>query len=242
LGRKWEAGELPLCIKILKIVNMKRKHGLNITMVCGLLLAFTLNIFAQDNGKQIKISEKDMLKSVKKQTKEKESQGFMSKGAETIEMCLIEEMNIKNELNSKGKAKYIVVRSSSTGTTYASALAAAKTNARNQAAQNIQTVVSEEIKNKLLNNQISTEEAEGYDSTITTSKQIVAGKVSMKDIYIFYKEDKNEKDKPIIKIDYCGYYSTDMVLIEAEKEINKQLEEQTASGKGSAKRLKITTD
>jgi hypothetical protein len=221
---------------------MKKIKVLNIIILSGLLSAFSLSLFAQDNGKQIKVSEKDLRKSIKKQTKEKEDQGYMSKGAETIEMCLTEEINKKYEVNSKGKPKYIVVRGSSTGTTYASALAAAKANARNQAVENIQTTVSEEINTKLENKEISPEEAEGYNQTSAKSNQSVAGKISMKDIYTLYKEDKNEKDKPIIKIDYCGYFSVDMVLIESEREINKQLEEQATSGKASVKKLKFNNE
>ena len=59
-------------------------------------------------------------------------------------------------------------------------------------------------------------------------KQIIAQKISIDDIYVFYREVKDEKDgKTLIEVEYSCYYNKDKAMKAAQEYIRKELKDET---------------
>ena len=61
----------------------------------------------------------------------------------------------------------------------------------------------------------------------TATKAVVAGSISMEDLYVLFREVKDENDKEtLIHVEYGGYLSYQVVMLQAKKKIKEELKDE----------------
>ncbi|NJK86583.1 MAG: hypothetical protein HC906_12060 [Bacteroidales bacterium] len=145
----------------------------------------------------------------------------------TVEIYIKEAVNKEFETDENNETKNEVVYTSSVDPTYEGAVNACRAAARAALAGNIQTNVAELVKRSLNSEQVSMKSAEGINQTITAGKQLIAQKISMEDIYVFYREVKDERDgKTLIEVEYAGCYNRKLALLKAREYIREQMKDE----------------
>jgi hypothetical protein len=176
----------------------------------------------------VKTRSKEYKRAVKQKTRELTKKGFAAKGAGTIQLYVKSAVNKQFETDENGENKYFVVPASEVDPTYEGAVSACRAAARSALAGNIETNVAELVKRSLATEQVSMKSADGINKTITAGKQLIAQKVSMEDIYIFYREVKDERDgKTLIEVEYMGCYSKKLAMQKAGEFVREQLKNET---------------
>lgn len=192
-----------------------------------LLLALILCSCFSQAQEVVKTKDKLYKKSVKKKTKELAKKGYTAKGAGSIELYITKAINIEFEKDEDGDTKNAVVYTSAVAPDFQNAVQACRVDARAALAGQIETRVAEHVKRSLNLDQISAKSANAINKTITAGKQVIAGKVSTEDIYIFYREIKDENDKKtLIEVEFAVYYSNKLAMIKAKEYIREDLKDE----------------
>jgi hypothetical protein len=180
------------------------------------------------NAQVVKTKNKVYKKAVKRRTKDYKKQGYIPMGSGTIQLYVTRGVNKEFEEDENGELKFNVVTTKEVGPTFENALTACRASARAAIAGNIETRVAELIKRSLNNDVISERSANGINQVITAGKQLIAQKVSMEDIYTFYKNIKDERDKKdIVEVVYSGCYSNRLAMQKAQEYIRQELKDET---------------
>lgn len=173
----------------------------------------------------VKVNKKEYKKAVKKKTKELKKKGYTAKGAGTIEIYTSNALNKEFALDEDGEILNSVVYTSMVDPTYEGAASACRAAARAAIAGNIETNVAELVKRSLNTDQISAKSADGINQTVIAGKQLIAQKISIEDIYVLYREVRDEQDgQTLIEVEYACYYSRRMALRKAQEYIKEEME------------------
>lgn len=201
----------------MKTINFK---AISFILVIILTLGLT-------NAQVVKTRTKEYKKAVNKKTKELTKMGYASKGAGTVQLYVKSAINKEFETDDKGETKNAVVYTSAVDPTFEGAVNACRAAARAALAGNIETSVGELVKRSLNTEQISMKSADGINKTVTAGKQLIAQKVSMEDIYILYREIKDERDgKTLIEVEFAGTYSKKLAMQKAGEFVRQQLKDE----------------
>lgn len=176
----------------------------------------------------VKTKNKEYKRAVKQRTKEFTKKGYLAKGAGTVKIYVKTAINKEFEVDDNGETKNAVVYTSAVDPTFEGAINACRASARAALAGNIETNVAELVKRSLNSEQVSMKSADGINKTVTAGKQLIAQKVSMEDIFILYRELKDERDgKTLIEIEYSGFYSKKLAMQKAGEFLREQLKDET---------------
>lgn len=210
-------------MKNLKIVTMKTQ-----IIFRSILLAILLAGFTSTDAQVLKTKQKEYKKALKDRTKELKKQGYSPKGAGSLELYIKEAINKDFNKDENGESLTPVMYTSAVGPTFEEAVAACRANARADMAGNIETRVAELVKRSLSTEQVSMRSADGINKTVIAGKQLIAQRVSMEDVYILYREIKDERDgKSIIEVNYAGAYSRRMAMERTREYVKEQLKSET---------------
>lgn len=188
------------------------------------LVAFPGNLESQ----VVKVKHREYKRAVKKKTRELTKAGYTAKGSGTIKLYVTDALNREFEKDKDGKIINDVVYTSAVDPTFEGAASACRAAARAALAGNIQTNVAELVKRSLNTDQISAKSANGINQTVIAGKQIIAQKISVDDIYVLYREVKDEKDgKTLIEVEYACYYNKDKAMKAAQEYIRDELKGET---------------
>ncbi|MBN2640744.1 MAG: hypothetical protein JXR78_03740 [Victivallales bacterium] len=202
---------------------MKKQYVIILAIV-SMFLNFSLSVDAQ----VVKTKHSLYRKTVRQKTKELTKKGFYAKGAGSIELYVIKALNKEFELDENGVPKNTVIYNSSVDPTYIGAVNNCRAAARAAIAGNIETRVAELVKRSLNSDQISAKSANAINKTITAGKQLIAEKVSLEDLYTFYREIKDENDgKTLIEVEYASCYSKRLAMQQAKEVLKKQMQNET---------------
>ncbi|MCG8699356.1 MAG: hypothetical protein MI922_14975 [Bacteroidales bacterium] len=200
------------------------------TILKILIAIFVLSnsVIGMVNAQEVKIKNKEYKKSVKKKSKEFKKKGYTPKGSGTVELYVTTAMNKEFERNENGEQTTFVVYTSKVDPTFDGAVTACRASARATIAGNIETRVAELVKRNLNSDQISMKHANGINQTIIAGKQLIAQNVSIEDIYVMYREVKDEMDgKTLIEVEYACAYNHKLALQKAQEYIRKELKQET---------------
>jgi hypothetical protein len=176
----------------------------------------------------VKTHNREYKRAVKQRTREFSKKGFSPKGAGTIELYIQKALNKEFDTDENGENKNFWAPAQAVDPSYEGAVAACRAAARAALAGNIETRVAELVKRSLDNDQISARSANGINQTIIAGKQLIAQKISMEDLYIFYREVKDERDgKTLIEVEYEGAYSRKFAMQKAQEYIREQMKNET---------------
>jgi hypothetical protein len=185
-------------------------------------------VFAHANGQIVNTKDREYKRSVKQKSKELTRKGYTAKGSGTVKIYVTEATNKEFAKDEEGKSINDVVYTSAVDPTFEGAISACRAAARAALAGNIQTNVGELVKRSLNTDQISAKSANGINSTVIAGKQLIAQKVSIDDIYILYREVKDERDgKTLIEVEYACYYDINQSLLKAQEFIREELKDET---------------
>lgn len=195
-----------------------------VTFAFILVLGFTIDSDAQ----VVKVKKKDYKKAVKKKTKELKRKGYTAKGSGTIDIYAANALNKEFAEDEEGETMNAVVYTSMVDPTYEGAVSACRAAARAAIAGNIETNVGELVKRSLNTDQVSAKSANGVNQTVIAGKQLIAQKISIEDIYVLYREVKDERDgKTLIEVEYACYYSRKLAMQKAQEYVREQMKEET---------------
>jgi hypothetical protein len=189
-----------------------------------LTLLFAIGI---TEAQVVKTRDREYKKAARQRTKELTKKGYAAKGAGTINLYVKNAINKEFETDEKGETKNTVVYTSAVDPTFEGAANACRAAARAALAGNIETNVAELVKRSLNTEQVSMKSADGINKTVTAGKQLIAQKVSMEDIFILYREVKDERDgKTLIEVEYAGDYSKKLAMQKAGEFVREQLKDE----------------
>jgi hypothetical protein len=175
----------------------------------------------------VKTRDREYKKAVRQRTKELTKKGYAAKGAGTIKLYVKNAINKEFDTDDKGETKNTVVYTSAVDPTFEGAVNACRAAARAALAGNIETNVAELVKRSLNTEQVSMKSADGINKTVTAGKQLIAQKVSMEDIFILYREVKDERDgKTLIEVEYAADYSKKLAMQKAGEFVRQQLKDE----------------
>jgi len=187
-----------------------------------LLILMALLIIPAARAQVPTMSEKEYKKAIKKRTKDAEKEGWRPVGSGTLAMYIQRGMEKEFAENEDGEQTYIVVYGEANGGAYDAVSEDAWSGAKVKIAGNMEAYITGLIKREVANEKITLENAETISKYLGASKQIIAQKISVKDIYFL------KKDLPggMIMVKYAGYYDSKMAKHLAQEELKKQLEEE----------------
>jgi len=175
----------------------------------------------------VKTKNRHYKKAAKQRTKELEKQGYSTKGAGTVSLYVKNALNIEFETDENGETKNAVVYTSAVDPSFEGAVNACRAAARAALAGNIETNIGELVKRSLNTEQVSLKSADGINKTVTAGKQLIAQKVSMEDVYILYREVKDERDgKTLIEVEYSGTYSRKLAMAKAREFVRQEMKDE----------------
>lgn len=193
-----------------------------------LLAIFILSFVNVSQAQVVKVKKREFKKAVKQKVKRFKKEDYIPKGAGTIEIYVKEAVNREFETDKEGNAMNDVVYTSAVDVSYEGAVSACRAAARAALAGNIETNVAELVKRSLNTDQISARSANGINNTVIAGKQLIAQKVSIDDIFVFYRQIKDERDgETLFEVEYACYYNKDKALQNAKEYIRKELKEET---------------
>lgn len=193
------------------------------TLMFGLLIG-------SSSAQVVHTKNKLYKKSVKQKTKALTRQGYIPKGVGNTELHVQKAINLEYETDEQGESKNFVIYTSALGPSFEAAVHACRANARVALAGNIETSVGELVKRSLGTDEISAKSANGINSVISAGKQLISQKVSMEDIYIFYREVIDENDgKSLIEVEFAAFYSKRFALMKAQEYLRKEMKNETES-------------
>ncbi|MGV8091353.1 MAG: hypothetical protein AB2L24_05740 [Mangrovibacterium sp.] len=195
-----------------------------------MLAFFTISLISSPivDAQTLKTKTSLLKKSVRQKTKEFTKKGFFSKGPGTIQFYMTKALNKEVEVDEQGRPKNSLINNSSVDPTYNGAVNNCRAAARVALAGNIETRVAELVKRSLNSDEISAKSADAINKTITAGKQLIAQKVSMEDIYVLYREIKDENDgKTLIEVEYSCCYSQRLAMQHAKEVLKKQMINET---------------
>lgn len=198
------------------------------TFVRSLSISLVLILFASILDAQVvNTKSKEYKKAVKERTKQLEKDGYKSKGAGTISLYIKNAINYEFSTDENGEKTNPMIYTSALDPTFEGAATACRAAARAALAGNIETNVGELVKRSLNSEQISAKSAEGINQIVTAGKQLIAQKVSMQDVYTFYREVKDERDgKTLIEVEFAGMYSNKLAMQKAREYIREQMKDE----------------
>jgi len=209
-------------MKNLKIATMKTQ-----IIFKSILLVILLAGFTSTDAQVLKTRQKEYKKALKERTKQLQKDGYIPKGAGSLELYVREAINKEFDIDDNGESKFAVVYTSAVDPTYEGAATACRAAARAALAGNIETRVAELVKRSLNTEQISMKSAEGINKTVTAGKQLIAQRVSMEDTYTLFRELKDERDgKTIIEVNYAGAYSQRLAMAKAREFLREQMKDE----------------
>ncbi len=180
------------------------------------------------NAQVVNTKTKAYKKAVKQRTRDYEKQGYKPMGSGTINLYVTRGVNKEFETDDQGHSKYNVYNTNQVGPTFETAATACRASARATLAANIETRVAELIERSLANNQISQTSADGINKVLVAGKQIIAQRISLEDIYLFYRPVKDSRTgDDIVEVVYSACYSNNMAMLKAQEYIREQLTEET---------------
>jgi len=189
-----------------------------------LLLFITVGLA---DAQVVKTKKREYKKAAKQRTKELEKQGYSAKGAATVSVYVKNAINIEFETDENGETKNTVVYTSTVDPTFEGSVNACRAAARAALAGNIETNVGELVKRSLNTEQVSMKSANGINKTVTAGKQLIAQKISMEDVYILFREMKDERDgKTLIEVEYAGTYSKKQAMQKAQEYIRQEMKDE----------------
>jgi len=182
-------------------------------------------LFGTVSAQVVKTKKKSYKKAVKQTTKKFKKDEYLPKGVGTLDMYVREAINIEYETDEQGETKNFIVYTSALAPSFESAVHACRAHARVALAGNIETNVVELVKRSVTTDEISLESANGINSLISAGKQLITQKISMEDIYIFYREVKDEKDgKTLVEVEFAACYSKKIAMQKAQEYIRNEME------------------
>ena len=181
----------------------------------------------ESHSQVVKTKKSHYKKAVKQRTKAFEKQGYYPKGPGTIKLYVTKAINKEFEKGENGDTKNTLMYNSSVDPTYIGAVNNCRVAAKAALAGNIETRVAELVKRSLNSNQISSKSAEAINKTITAGKELIAQKISLEDVYAFYREVKDEQDgDTLIEVEYACCYSNKLAMQHAKEVLKKQMEDE----------------
>jgi len=206
-------------MKNLKKLTMKTR-----IIFRSILLVMLIAGFTTTNAQVMKTKDKEYKKALKERSKQFAKQGYSPKGAGSLELYLKEAINKEFNKDENGESVTPVLYASAVAPTFEEALTACRASVRAGMAGNIETRVAELVKRSLNTEQVSMRSADGINKTVTAGKQLIAQKVSMEDVYILFREIKDERDgKTIIEVEYASAYSSKMAMERTREFVKEQL-------------------
>lgn len=201
------------------------KNKLTFQILSILLIALlTTNLDAQ----VVKTKSRQYKKAVKQRTKDYEKLGYVPMGSGTIRLYVERGVNKEFETDDDGQNKNFVVTLKEVGPNFESALTACRSSARTAIAGNIETRVAELIKRSVANEQISETSANGINKVIAAGKQVIAQRISMEDIYTFYRPIKDTRTgEDIVEVTFSACYSNKLAMQKTKEYIQEQLKEES---------------
>jgi hypothetical protein len=210
-------------MKNLKNLTMKTR-----IIFRSILLILFIAGFTSTDAQVLKTRQKEYNQALKQRSKQLKNEGYMPKGAGSLELYVREAINKEFDTDENGESKFAVVYQSAVDPTFTGAVTACRAAARADLAGNIETRVAELVKRSLNSQQISMKSAEGINNIVTAGKQIIAQSVSMEDTYILFREMKDERDgKTIIEVNFAGAYSQRLAMENTREFLKEQMKNET---------------
>jgi hypothetical protein len=198
------------------------------TLKILLVLFLALSFAGISDAQVVKVSHHEYKKAVRKKTKELKKKGYSAKGVGSIEIYAKNALNMEFAEDKDGEPMYAVIYTSMVDPTYEGAVSACRAAARAAIAGNMETNVAELVKRSLNTEQISAKSANGINQTVIAGKQLIAQKISTEDIYVLYREVKDERDgKTLIEVEYACYFSRKLAMQKAQEYIREEMKKET---------------
>lgn len=180
------------------------------------------------NAQVIKVKKKEYKKAAKKKIRGLKRKAFTPKGSGSIKLYVINALNKEFEVDEENNKLHSVVYTSMVDPTFEGAVSACRAASRVTIAGNIETNVAELVKRSLNSDQVSAKSANGINQTVIAGKQLIAQRVSIDDIYVLYREVKDEIDgHTLIEVEYACFYNKDKALEKAIEHIRQEMKEET---------------
>ena len=149
-------------------------------------------------------------------------------GSGTVKLYVSKGVNKEFETDADGQNKFFVITTKDIGPTFESASTASRTSARAAIAANIETRVAELIKRSVANDALSETSADGINKILAAGKQLIAQRISMEDIYTFYRPVKDTRTgENIVEVLYSACFSNKLAMQKAKEYIREQLKDET---------------
>lgn len=189
------------------------------TLIKSTSLIIILTLFIVSCGSANKGS-KEFNRALKESVKSYEKDNWKPVGAGSLEMYLRKALDKEFALDENGDNKYMVVYSEANGGAYDAVSEDAWSSAKLKIAGNVETYVTVLIKRQVANKKLTQEKAVTISKYLSSSKMIIAQKISISDIFFF------RKDLPdgMIRVKYAGYLDYAIVRRAAEEELKKELQ------------------
>ncbi len=191
-------------------------------------LLFMMIVVSALNAQVVNTKSKAYKKAVKQRTKDYKKQGYKPMGSGTIDLYVLRGVNKEFETDEEGQTKYNVVTTKEIGPTFETASTACRASARASLAANIETRVAELIKRSVANDAISETSADGISKVLLAGKQLIAQRISLEDIYVFYRPVKDSRTgEDIVEVVYSACFSNKLAMQKAQEYIQEQLKDES---------------